>query len=308
MKKRSRFTQAFTLIELLVVIAIIAILAAILFPVFQSVRENARAADCESNLKQVALGVLQYTNDNDEKYPIGNDGTPNEGWNSRNLFVVPPSFSTAAQLYRSNTIWANSVQAYVKSYDVYQCKDSTLWNAGGLASTVGRPNVTYTFNGELQSSSQAVVLSPSAVPVIWPGMLKNAITGYATASPVLNCPDATSPCVYQPLTYPNGPNGASVCATGNGSTSSTLIFSGMPTYASFVHHTGDNFAYCDGHVKFVNYKILAQPHTSGAPAGNPFVPLDSSGNILNGTTYGVYLDGPAPNGCHIFGFEPDFNP
>ncbi|MBC8103860.1 MAG: DUF1559 domain-containing protein [Cytophagales bacterium] len=63
--------RAFTLIELLVVIAIIAILAAILFPVFAQAREKARSASCASNLKQLGLAVLQYTQDYDEVYPMG---------------------------------------------------------------------------------------------------------------------------------------------------------------------------------------------------------------------------------------------
>jgi prepilin-type N-terminal cleavage/methylation domain-containing protein/prepilin-type processing-associated H-X9-DG protein len=62
--------QGFTLIELLVVIAIIAILAAILFPVFAQAREKARQTECLNNTKQIALGVLQYLNDFDETFPM----------------------------------------------------------------------------------------------------------------------------------------------------------------------------------------------------------------------------------------------
>ena len=63
--------QGFTLIELLVVIAIIAILAAILFPVFAKAREKARQASCSSNEKQLGLGIIQYVQDNDEMFPQG---------------------------------------------------------------------------------------------------------------------------------------------------------------------------------------------------------------------------------------------
>src|ERR1700722_4415731 len=77
--------NGFPLIELLVVIAIIALLAAILFPVFARARENARRATCQSNLKQLGLGMLQYEQDHDERfpaglpYPAGTDVT-GEGW------------------------------------------------------------------------------------------------------------------------------------------------------------------------------------------------------------------------------------
>ena len=91
--------RGFTLIELLVVIAIIAILAAILFPVFQKVRENARRTACLSNLKQIGLGVVQYNQDYDEKMPNGTSP------------------------YGSASGWAVQVYPYLKSIAVFQCPD-----------------------------------------------------------------------------------------------------------------------------------------------------------------------------------------
>jgi prepilin-type N-terminal cleavage/methylation domain-containing protein/prepilin-type processing-associated H-X9-DG protein len=75
--------RGFTLIELLVVIAIIAILAAILFPVFAKAREKARQTSCLSNVKQILLGVMQYAQDNDETLPPGaliKQSTPTVNW------------------------------------------------------------------------------------------------------------------------------------------------------------------------------------------------------------------------------------
>jgi prepilin-type N-terminal cleavage/methylation domain-containing protein/prepilin-type processing-associated H-X9-DG protein len=106
---RPQQPRAFTLIELLVVIAIIALLAAILFPVFARARENARRASCQSNLKQIGLGIMQYTQDYDESYPFGYD-YDNNGSNN----------NPEAELWR----W--EIQPYVKSTQIFKCPSSSI--------------------------------------------------------------------------------------------------------------------------------------------------------------------------------------
>ena len=99
--------KGFTLIELLVVIAIIAILAAILFPVFAQARENARQASCMSNLNQIGLAMLQYTQDYDEHFPIcWQRGLGNQSWGNGSALS-----------------WAASTQPYIKSIQVLKCPD-----------------------------------------------------------------------------------------------------------------------------------------------------------------------------------------
>lgn len=104
--------RAFTLVELLVVIAIIALLAAILFPVFSRARENARRASCLSNLKQMGLAVMQYVQDYDETYPI----------------VAGSGTST----------WTWQIYPYIKNHQIYRClsapDDGAEFNPATLSS------------------------------------------------------------------------------------------------------------------------------------------------------------------------------
>jgi prepilin-type N-terminal cleavage/methylation domain-containing protein/prepilin-type processing-associated H-X9-DG protein len=104
--------RAFTLIELLVVIAIIAILAAILFPVFARARESARRTTCNSNLKQIGTAIMMYAQDYDETYPFG------QNWHG------------TSQAVDSNYLQGNRVKinTYVKTEAVWHCPDDASWD------------------------------------------------------------------------------------------------------------------------------------------------------------------------------------
>ena len=200
---------AFTLIELLVVIAIIAILAAILFPAFSTARENARRASCQSNNKQIALGVTQYVQDYDATYPQVNVGT-----------TADPG-------------WAYDIQPYVKSIQIFDCPSqdhSTLTLSGTLAQEALEPGFSdYDMNDNLVGG---VVLSE----------LNNA------SSTVL----ATEDALQFGWSYAQAPK-----STGDAR-----------------HLGGSNYAFADGHVKW----LLAQ-------------------NVLSGTTGKCGIAGPpAANG------------
>lgn len=126
--RQGRQNSAFTLIELLVVIAIIAILAAILFPVFGRARENARRSSCQSNLKQIGLGMLQYSQDYDESLVPTQFGPQN--WHSNK---------------DNNYKWMDAVFPYVKSEQIFDCPS-------GLVNLNARPNGAvrkYIFNKNL---------------------------------------------------------------------------------------------------------------------------------------------------------------
>jgi prepilin-type N-terminal cleavage/methylation domain-containing protein/prepilin-type processing-associated H-X9-DG protein len=164
--------RGFTLIELLVVIAIIAILAAILFPVFARARENARRASCQSNMKQIGLGIMQYTQDYDEKFPpsrvnnvvVNGTLTNNVPWHfnlqpyvkSTQLFVCP----SASQVRYLNNTGSTIRVSYIASHqtDGNWGGNGPMWNGGSMALA------------EVQEAAQLILVAEEsyrADPELW---------------------------------------------------------------------------------------------------------------------------------------------
>ena len=186
---RTKPQGAFTLIELLVVIAIIAILAAILFPVFAQAREKARQATCASNLKQIGIALRMYTADYDETWPAGN--------------LLPSSGYSPGQAGGSgqNFAWpgwvSNRLIPYTKNQAIYQCPDiQNAWNDpynGGTATTDGPNRTSYAYNYkalaentgygsgtadvQLPEPSGAIVMTDSST-AWWDGPYENTSYGW----------------------------------------------------------------------------------------------------------------------------------
>lgn len=213
---QSRTAKGFTLIELLVVIAIIAILAAILFPVFARARENARRTSCSSNLKQIALGQQMYTQDYDEKLvPIFND--------SANTMFTPNNV----------TGWHYLLAPYVKSDQLFDCPNTDPYTQSKVTADYYLYR-SYGMNRYLAPNYRdAKALAEIGSPAETVMMADNQ----AEDNP-------TRPYGLYVLTAP------SACGTGNW----YRQFSG--TCAGHIverHFDGANVAFVDGHVKWMKF-------------------------------------------------------
>lgn len=232
-----RNNKAFTLIELLVVIAIIAILAAILFPVFARARENARRSSCMSNLKQIGLGVMQYTQDYDEKYPYnwgdGTSTTPtvyvNDSSSPGYSLKTKPQAGGAAQRYFT---WMDFIYPYVKSTQVFVCPSAT--------SDATAPS--YGYSGAI-GGFMRYKYDGSTVPGATTPRTAAALSAVQRPSEVYMIMDYNS--AYG---YIAGADDVPAFARSTVKSTNQLV---AP------HLDGGNFAYADGHVKWQSRSTIA---------------------------------------------------
>ena len=246
-RPRTRPSVGFTLIELLVVIAIIAILAAILFPVFQKVRENARRSVCASNEKQIGLGIMMYINDFDEQWP--------------------PVYSSLVSTNGANQYWPGLVTPYIQQANgtgaggqdtlnnlsqVFICPDSTFDPVAAATAACGNHgNLTaYGLSDDLvnwycppgyPSTYQSVKLPQVVVPA-------NAVMLVETYDTVCNGKEPGSSYSLSYFDSRSGVNGAIYNLVGRHGASYTKT---SVTQAPDPNSTTMT-VFCDGHVKAIH--------------------------------------------------------
>ena len=240
----ARARRGFTLVELLVVIAIIAILAAILFPVFARAREKARQTTCASNEKQLALGILQYNADYDEQ-------------------MVP--ITGAAYVH-----WPLLVYSYVKSYDIYSCPDDKGYN--NIRTSIYGDRESYGMNIKLSTYVTATTLY-TGIPISKINYPADLLLFVEDNLSVV----AGEACGYGGSTNLGGTNiGYSnvwyaTAAAGGLTPTVDSQYNAPTTFADWGspyarHSGGANVAFVDGHVHWTTFNGMYVPPTGTTPA------------------------------------------
>lgn len=320
-----RRLSAFTLIELLVVIAIIAILAAILFPVFAQAKEKAKQTQSLSNNKQLSQGFELYKSDADDKAPLAktlNGATQTWRvplpWNGQQLIEFPHNWRAMQSPTRwdeNQTGWANSIYPYIQNRGLYSCpsgaeKLRTMgpMDGGGPLLDYRNPNpdakpslVSYTMNGLLHAFNSSGIVNPAELVLLWEGNGKVSVKGFAMSNPMIRCTTTANPCTYIPY------NGTGNCPITDSSTTSDVMFGSRPTGqlpggSYWVHTRGTNWSFNDTHAK---WRRLGANWVPGNTGNTPFT--DWSTDPFTGYDHRGFAGFNWTDGCWSWLFRPDYD-
>ena len=273
---QKRVSHGFTLIELLVVIAIIAILAAILFPVFAQARAKARQTACLSNQKQIGLSVLQYTVDYDDTFPVNNQAFQGGA----------AGFSDAW----TQLTWIGLLQPYAKNVAIFQCPDAPksdpnacddfkglpglngtnpLYCSGPIPQTIGQPQGTAlnvpvrNIAGNEWVFNRAGPLSPPGPGLSVPQPVALGDVGNSAALPII------ADSLY--LLFPDPDRIAMASYQGNPRWFDGYSAATQRENPNFARHSGgSNILYADGHAKWSAQRALGPDPTIVAPYPNAY--------------------------------------
>jgi prepilin-type N-terminal cleavage/methylation domain-containing protein len=316
--------KAFTLIELLVVIAIIAILAAILFPVFAQAKEAAKKSQTLNNTKQMAIAMLIYNTDHDDVMPMSMSrrAVGTYRWNTvhpvPNGTITTGGWNTPSALNENAVFWANAIAGYVKNGDIYNGPTQTrmvLTGAGdAFDPEIPAYHVGITYNGQLSNWNATSVDNPSLVPMTWSGVGNTAFTGRSGSNPNLYCAGKQEGCRFVSGGAPQADTNTAI-----GTYGAFFGFSNFnPGWRVWTHGDirggGVHIARTDSSAKWYRAGTVEDPqfHTSAANDMYAAVFYDTDGT--QGFFYWATLDGDCsdttdpntlPQETYVCFFRPD---
>jgi len=291
--------KAFTLIELLVVIAIIAILAAILFPVFAQAKEAAKKTTALSNAKQQGTSFQIYLGDSDDTYPLGIARRQNGQYRYSLIFPAPVESisgwagSTSAHA-QADPMWANAIQPYMKNYGINELPGKRQISIGdvflGPVSNIG-----LVYNGDLHSYNASGIQTPTALPVMWAGFGDSNFRGRDMPNPVLNC-SGTQDCRFNSA----GPPQATFAPGLSGWPYGDVAWGGWDSQTTYFVY-GQTLPMCaaDSHARSIKPAAAILTDVNTPPGGDPMAQAFGFPWLAVGTrgeAEWVYLCGPEKPG------------